>query len=602
MAKQIIPVFFACDDNFVKFTIVAITSLKENASRDYDYDIHILYTKMSREMEKATLDLAEDGFRISFDDVSYYLKQTAYKMPVRDYYSKTTYFRLFISEMFPQYDKAIYLDSDMVIRGDISELYNHDLGDNYVGACHEQAMMQVDEFGTYVEQCIGLDRNWYFNAGMLLINCRQFRAQKVLDQFIHLLHEYDFVVTQDEDYLNFICKDHILWIENYWNFEVIFKYDYRPEEIKLLHYLMVGKPWHYDDCPYKEFFWEYAKKTSVYDSIYSDLVNYPESSKIRDAEGARRLKETAVAETNRSDNFLRRRQKLRKLNDNTIGYDPEKANRNRLEIVEKIREYERLCLFDKDVEDDIPGRPIEPGEVDYMRRKLSSRIAAKFAFRACRKFLKKLIKSNQLYIDGVEGVENLECINSGAVITCNHFNAFDSFAIQSVHDELLRKGNKGRFFRVISEANYTSYPGFYGYIMKRCNTLPLSSNHRTMNEFMNSTQKLLQEGNYVLIYPEQSMWWNYRKPKPLKKGAYTFAAKAKVPVIPVFITLKDSDVLDNDGFYAQHYTLHICKPVFPKEEYSRQDNVQYMMNENYKEWQEVYEKFYGIPLSYDVVE
>ncbi len=602
MSKQIIPVFFACDDNFVKFTIVAITSLKENASRDYEYDIHILYTKMSREMEQATLALAEDGFKISFDDVSPYLKQTSYKMPIRDYYSKTTYFRLFISEMFPQYDKAIYLDSDMVIKGDIAELYNHDLGDNYVGACHEQAMIQVDEFGTYVEQCIGLDRNWYFNAGMLVINCRQFREQKVLDQFIHLLHEYNFVVTQDEDYLNFICKDHILWIENKWNFEVIFKYDYKKEDLKILHFLMVGKPWHYDDCPYKEFFWEYAKKTSVYESILNELQTYSDEAKARDAEGAKRLKETAVQETNRSDNFLRRRQQLKKLQDNTIGYDSEKANKDRLAILDKIKEYERLCLFDRDVEEDIPGRPIEPGEVDFMRKKLSSKIAAKFAFRACRKFLNKLIKTNQLILDGVEGIENLKAINSGAIITCNHFNAYDSFVIESVYDELYKLRKKGRFFRVISEANYTSYPGFYGYIMKRCNTLPLTTNHRTMNEFMNSVQQLLQEDNYILIYPEQSMWWNYRKPKPLKKGAFTFAAKADVPVIPVFITLKDSDKLDNDGFYAQHYTLHICEPIFPDKNLSRQDNVLAMMNKNYSEWQKVYEDYYGIPLSYDVVE
>ena len=61
-------------------------------------------------------------------------------------------------------DKAIYIDSDTVVCGDISRLYEHELGNNLVGAAHEQAMVQIDEYGTYVEQNLGIDRNNYFNA------------------------------------------------------------------------------------------------------------------------------------------------------------------------------------------------------------------------------------------------------------------------------------------------------------------------------------------------------------------------------------------------------------------------------------------------------
>ena len=75
---------------------------------------------------------------ISFDNVSDFLVSIENKMPIRDYYNMTTYFRFFIAEMFPEYDKAIYLDSDTVVQGDISELYRTELGDCWVGACHEQ--------------------------------------------------------------------------------------------------------------------------------------------------------------------------------------------------------------------------------------------------------------------------------------------------------------------------------------------------------------------------------------------------------------------------------------------------------------------------------
>ena len=97
--------------------------------------------------------------------------------------------------------------------------------------------------------------------------------------------------------------------------------------------------------------------------------------------------------------------------------------------------------------------------------------------------------------------------------------------------------------------------------MRHCNTLPLSSNLETMKKFFDATNTLLKEGNFVLVYPEQSMWWNYRKPKPLKRGAYVFACKADVPVLPCFITMKDSEELDETGFPIQEYTIHIPEPI-----------------------------------------
>jgi lipopolysaccharide biosynthesis glycosyltransferase len=144
MADRIIPIFYACDDNFIKYTVVSIRSLIENASRDYRYRIHVLHGGISREMMAQVEALSDRHIEISFDDVGEYLQSVRGDLPLRDYYSKTTYYRFFIGEMFPQYDKAIYIDSDTVVQGDISELYLTDLGDAYVGACHEQVMMQVE--------------------------------------------------------------------------------------------------------------------------------------------------------------------------------------------------------------------------------------------------------------------------------------------------------------------------------------------------------------------------------------------------------------------------------------------------------------------------
>lgn len=600
--NKTIPVFFACDENFVKFTAVTIKSLIANASKEFSYDIHILCTKISEEKRRKALELASEGFKIYFDDVTDYLKSISYRLPIRDYYSKTTYYRLFISEMFPELDKAVYLDSDMIVLGDISELYSHDIGENYVGACNEQAMVQTDVYGTYVEQCIGLDRNKYFNAGMLLLNCMQFRKQKILDQFIRLLHEYSFAVTQDEDYLNLICKDKVFWIENSWNVETYGEIKYSAETAKIIHYLMVGKPWHFADVPFGEIFWSYAKQTPFYEEIHSVLEEYTDEQRKNDYESVERLAKLAESETNRPDNFLKRKMILEKKQREE---KPQEQNtsipksEDRLKILAKIAEYEKQGKFAEDVEDDPPARQIQPGEVDYQQKKISSKIKSYFAFKAARNFLKNMLKSKQIIIKGIEGKENIGLLNGGTIITCNHFNPLDSFAIQYVYDEIKKQKRCGKFFRVIKEGNYTSFPGFYGKLMRSCNTLPLSSSHRTMNEFLSAVKKLLSEGNYILIYPEQSLWWNYRKPKPLRKGAYNLAVKNNAAVLPVFITMQDSDVIDSDGFFVQEYTIHICKPIFPNPEISRNENIEFMMNENYSVWKKIYEDTYKIPLTYE---
>lgn len=155
---------------------------------------------------------------------------------------------------------------------------------------------------------------------------------------------------------------------------------------------------------------------------------------------------------------------------------------------------------------------------------------------------------------------------------------------------------------MIREGNYTNFPGFYGMLMRNCYTFPLSSNRDTMKKFLSSMDTVLQHGDFMLVYPEQSMWWNYRKPKPLKKGAYTFAAKNHVPVLPCFITMEDSDILGDDGFYVQEYTIHIAEPIYPDPQKTQAENVDAMRRKNAAVWKQIYEEFYGIPLVYDTVE
>lgn len=601
MSNKIIPIFYACDDAFVKYTIVSLSSIIKNASRDHQYKVYVLNTSIGNEMKEKLSELENEQFEINFVDVSDMLSTISKELPIRHYYSKTTYYRFFIAEMFPQYSKAIYIDSDTIVQGDISKLYETDIDDNYIGACHEQAMVQIDAYGTYAERVVGVSRHNFFNAGIMLINCHVFREKQVLKKFIHLLWEYDFVVTQDEDYLNLICKDHVYWLDQKWNTELpenlSYKYDVKSAHI--LHYIMANKPWHYHQCRGADIFWEYAKETSVYDILQAELEAYTDEQREKDRVSGEQLLELAITETNKKDNYQHK-------------LDETKRSPYRVELTRKIERYERDGRFDEDVEADPPSRMIMPDEIDYLRRSLMAKIKTKIAHQKAKVFLKTILDKKIMIIKDIKGAENWQNLNTGAIVTCNHFNAFDSFAIQEAYHAAKKKG---KFYRVIREGNYTSFPGFFGELMRHYYTLPLSSNLKTMVKFTEATNTLLKQGNFVLFYPEQAMWWNYRKPRPLKPGAYKFAVKNNVPVLPCFITMKDSDILGEDlrreikdfdvdenflpnGYYVQEYTIHIGEPIYPDPSRTTRENMEHMAKQNFKVWREIYEREYSMPLTY----
>ena len=97
------------------------------------------------------------------------------------------------------------------------------------------------------------------------------------------------------------------------------------------------------------------------------------------------------------------------------------------------------------------------------------------------------------------------------------------------------------------------------------------------------------------------MWCNYRKPKPLKDGAFKIAARNNVPVIPVFITMQDSEIIGDDGFPVQEYIVNIEEPIYPDEKLSEKENANIMKDKNFEVWKKVYEEFYNMPLQYNTI-
>ena len=270
-------------------------------------------------------------------------------------------------------------------------------------------------------------------------------------------------------------------------------------------------------------------------------------------------------------------------------------SQHKAELLRRIAELEKQELWHLDVEDDPETYPLMPDQVDYLNEKQSSQIKNMIANRAGSRFFDKMIKNRQLIIKEVRGIENFTAVEGGRLVTCNHFSVCDNYAVWvALRDHLDGK----MLYKVIREGNYTNPPKPFGLFMRHCNTLPLSSQMATMKKFLRAVRTLLGRGEAILIYPEQSMWWNYRKPKPLQDGVFSLAVQNKAPVVPIFITMEDSDVPDGDGFFVQAYTVHILPAIYPDATLSSSAAKEKMKQENYEAWVKVYEDFYQKPLVY----
>lgn len=301
--KNIIPIFFAADDNYLPYLAVALRSVKENASENYKYKIYILHSGVSEVYAEKITAMQNENFSIEFTDVSEKLTEISSRLHMRDYYTGTTYYRIFIADMFPEYDKALYLDSDTVILGDISELFNHDVGENLIGAITDETVLSVPIFKSYVKDVLGIKPKNYFNAGIILMNLKKFREENFYEKFADLLQKYKFTVAQDQDYLNVLCAGKVTYISPEWNkMPIPGENDPAP---KLIHYNLTRKPWHYKKVLYQEFFWKYAKQTDFYGEIENALASFTEEDAKRDAECEKNLLRIAESEINSAVNYSR---------------------------------------------------------------------------------------------------------------------------------------------------------------------------------------------------------------------------------------------------------------------------------------------------------
>lgn len=260
-----------------------------------------------------------------------------------------------------------------------------------------------------------------------------------------------------------------------------------------------------------------------------------------------------------------------------------KPKRTKYEQKEKIQELlERRRRFDYDY---IPfiGHWDAPDKDFVYRLRGFDRICELFL--RTMMFLFGWILIGVCYGARVEGRKNLRAIKkSGAVCVSNHFNYLDTlFVRQAV----------GHFRSYHTMGPKNNKKGFGGWVMRHGGMLTFSPDLEASRNLNREIERLLKTGKIVNFYAEQAMWGNYQKPRPMKDGAFHYAIKYGVPVLPVFCTFRK-----NKRGHIKRLRIHILPAVYPDESLPRREKLQQMKEKAQEEWKDCYEQAYRKPLEY----
>lgn len=295
-SRNNIPVLMASSNEYVPFLSVLLQSIKVNSSADYNYDITVI-SKGIREHNKKILRnmlSTHKNFSLRFVHAEVYLSGRNFHTAM--HITPMTYLRLAMLDILKNYDKAIYLDCDVVVNSDIAELYNTNLDGKYIGAAVDTVMAGWCNFEgnpqiEYNKNILGLKHEFqYFNAGIIVVNLAEFRKDYTTRQLMDMAASKAWKWF-DQDVLNIVCEGKVQFLSNKWNVMshlhdidsqlpeflaplFIFKgYKDALENPKAIHYAGRFIPCFVPQVDLAEYFWQYARISPYYELILSAMVS-----------------------------------------------------------------------------------------------------------------------------------------------------------------------------------------------------------------------------------------------------------------------------------------------------------------------------------------
>ncbi|QPK94470.1 DUF4422 domain-containing protein [Actinomyces sp. zg-332] len=286
-----VAIALAADDYYVPYVATVLTSIKQNSSNENNYDIFVMNKNISPVNQRRLNDIFKDNsnFSLRFVDISRFENEFKHLF-LRGHFTIETWFRLFMPKIMPNYEKILYLDSDLVVNHDVAELYKTDVTGVLLAACHDADTAGLyngflPDKKHYMDNILKIKEPYnYFQAGVILFNLEEFRKTYSTEEMLKYAGSYQWELL-DQDVLNNLAQGRVKFVDMTWNVMFNWRYMRRPEIIsrapkylsdeydlahknpKIIHYAGPDKPWSDPEVDYAELFWKYAKESGYYESI-----------------------------------------------------------------------------------------------------------------------------------------------------------------------------------------------------------------------------------------------------------------------------------------------------------------------------------------------
>ena len=255
---------------------------------------------------------------------------------------------------------------------------------------------------------------------------------------------------------------------------------------------------------------------------------------------------------------------------------------------DKAIEYEKKRQFDRDLNDHRydDALPID-GDYNYLPVKAGERIRRFFLVPAI-SFFGWVVGKFGFGLK-IKGKKNLKSIKkSGAIAICNHVHELDTLFV---------KISLGGFRTFHTGSFYLLKRGWAGRIFKSGGFLPVGETVKDLQKLSETVDILLKKGKIINFYPEHALWFRYEKIRPFKLGAFRFAAKANVPVLPVFIEFRET-ALRKFFKMQKKIVLHILTPEYPELQGGLKQRAEKLRDTVFKKMKDKYESVYNREMVY----